>query len=148
MLRATLIAVSIVVGCAACGKGEDPLPAKPQLKLDRDSIGFGQEFNSGTYIGQSPLQSLRLENGGQQDLTITSVTFAGPSQFTASQPAKTTLKSKEYTYVQLSFTPTEEKIYEGTLTIVSNADNTPMKTVKISGRGIAPPDAGVSDGGM
>lgn len=143
LLAPLVIAVAIIVGSSGCGKGEEPLKPKPQLLLDRDSLGFGQEFNSGTFIGQSPVQSLRIQNDGQQLLTLTSVTLSGDSAFMMTPPPKTMLKQREFTFVQLSFKPTEEKVYSGTLTIVSDAENAPMKTVAVTGRGIKPtPDGG------
>lgn len=138
-LRA-LVTGLILVALAGCGK--ESMPDKPQLLLDRASIGFGQEFGSGTYIGTEPQESLLIENGGLQNLEISSVTIAGAAEFRITPPPKKTLKGKEHTFVQIFFKPTQVKAYSATLTIVSNAENTPSREVAVTGRGIAAPTDG------
>jgi hypothetical protein len=143
MIRALTIGFAIVA-LQSCSQGM-ALPQKPQLKLDRSSLGFGQEFGSGTFVGTEPTESLQISNGGQDTLTITSATLSGPdvAAFTQMGPASMTLKSGEQTFVQLVFTPTMSKVYDATLTIVSNADPAvsmtncgPSCAVAVSGKGI------------
>lgn len=126
---------------AAC---EKPLPEKPQLITDVDSIGFGQEFNSGTFIGTSAQRSLQLFNGGLTPLTISSTMMTGNdvSAFIVEQPLKMVIKGQETTFMRFFFQPKEARVYSATLTIISDAQNTPNKQIAISGRGINP------DGGM
>jgi hypothetical protein len=132
----TIASLAIVVSLAACGKQQ--LPDKPQLNLDRCAIGFAQEFGSGTVIGTRPQESLIIENGGLQDLTISSVTPSGAdvSAFEVTGPTKSTLKGLERAYVRIVFTPTQERCYAMDLTINSNAENLPAAVVHVSGRGI------------
>jgi hypothetical protein len=132
----TIASAAIVVALAACGK--QTLPEKPQLILDRCAIGFAQEFGSGTFIGTRPQETLILENGGLNNLTISEVTPSGSdtSAFEVTGPTKTTLKGNERAYVRLVFTPTEARCYAMDLTIKSNAENLPSATVHVSGRGI------------
>ncbi|MBI3186021.1 MAG: hypothetical protein HYZ28_28120 [Myxococcales bacterium] len=118
------------------------MPQKPQLVVDRDSIGFSQEFGSGTFIGTKPQESLMLQNKGLENLLITSVSMAGDSAFTINGPLKSELKGNERTYIQIIFAPTAEKNYSATITIVSNAENTPQKLVPVTGRGLKAGDAG------
>ncbi len=136
MTRALSICTAILA-LSACSPGTD-LPVKPQLKLDRDSLGFGQEFGSGTYVGTMPMQNLKISNGGQQALTLTSAELSGPdaAAFTKSGPGSNTLKSGEDTFIQFVFAPTQARLYSATLTIVSNAENAPSKTVAVTGKGI------------
>lgn len=111
--------------------------------MDRDSIGFAQEFGSGTYIGTAPQESLLIENGGLETLTLHSATLQGDDAFTLEGPLKTELKGKERTFLRIIFSPTEEKQYQATITLSSNAENAPTKLIPVSGRGIRPdPDAG------
>ena len=109
---------------------------------DRDSLGFGQEFGSGAFIGTKPTDSIQITNGGLENLEISSATYSGDQAFTAEGPLKMTLKGKETTFIRVIFTPTAEKLYTGSLLIVSNAESntksSPMKTIGISGRGFAP----------
>jgi hypothetical protein len=121
------------------------LPQKPQLKLDRASLGFGQEFGSGTFVGTEPTESLQITNGGQDPLTISMATMTGPdvAAFTQMGPTTMTLKSNEQTFVTLVFKPTAIQVYSAKLTIVSNADPAVSKTncgpncdVPITGKGV------------
>jgi len=134
MTRALAIAFTILA-LAACPGGND-LPVKPQLKLDRSSIGFGQEFGSGTFVGTSPQQSIQITNGGQQDLVISGTTLTGDPAFTKNGPSTTTLKSNEQTFVQLIFTPTAAGNFSAKLNIASNAENAPSQDVPVTGKGI------------
>ena len=143
--------MSLIVASVGCGG--KPVPEKPQLILDRDSIGFGQEFSSTTRIGTAPQESLLLlSNGGLADLVISSVTYSGDSAFMVSGPVKvgadgkTIIKGKDSDYLRIVFTPLAEKLYSGSITIVSNAENYPTKVVKVSGKAAFPSDGG-TDGG-
>lgn len=106
--------------------------------VDRDSIGFGQEFGSGTFIGTKPQESLILWNGGLEKLFISSVQLTGDREFTMEGPQKLELAGKERTFIRFIFAPTQVKTYSATLTIVSNAENAPQKVIGISGRGVSP----------
>ncbi len=133
----------IFLALAACGNEEEP-PMEPTLFLDRESLGFGQEFGLNTYVKQETTESLYIENRGQQTLEITEVTKSGASQFTLVLPeqlAKGEPVRLEYgkrTFVQLYFKPTEARKYEGKLLIKSNAANAPQKEILLSGVGVNP----------
>jgi hypothetical protein len=124
-----------------------------QACADRSSLGFAQEFGSGTFIGQRPQDTLSIKNGGLADLTITSANFSGDSAFTvttepASLPA--TIQGNKYFYMRVVFAPTEAKLYTGKITVQSNAENGVTREFPVSGCGV-PTDGGVStcyrDGG-
>lgn len=148
MTRLAAIAwFGIIVASSGCGK--ESLPQKPQLIVDRESLGFGLEFGSGVYIGTMKTDSIQITNGGLQDLTISSATYSGDQVFAVEGPLKTTLKGKETTFIRVIFTPTEEKMYMGSILISSNAEtnattkSSPMKTIGLSGRGFKPGDGGM-----
>src|SRR3712207_1651901 len=50
----------IVIALAACGN--DGPSEQPELYVDRDSLGFGQEFGTGAYVNQEITESLYIEN--------------------------------------------------------------------------------------
>ena len=114
--------------------------------LDRDTLTFGQEFGSGTFIGTSPLESVQLTNSGDAQLVITSAKLTADPQFKFTPPSKTTLAPSESTYLEAIFSPTAIGTYRGSILIVSNAENAPMKSIALSGCGIGP-DGGRPDGG-
>jgi len=135
----------------------DSLLQKPQLCADRNSLGFAQEFNSGTYIGTKPVENLAIRNGGIEDLRIDAVATSGDSAFkyTYSWEADggtlpTNVKGTTTAFIQVEFAPTQAKRYTGSITITSNAENAPQKIFEVSGCGV-PADGGASpcygDGG-
>jgi len=139
MTRALTIGVAILA-LQACSSGPS-LPQKPQIKFDRSSLGFGQEFGTGTFVGTSVPESLQITNGGQDPLTISSVTLTGDdtSVYTivsgGAMPAGP-VKSNDMTFVQILFAPTAVKLYTATLNIVSNAENEPNAMLMVSGKGV------------
>jgi hypothetical protein len=133
-----LFLASIVTVAAACG-GSQEIPVKPTLFIDRTKLGFGQEDNSGTYIGATGYDSILLRNDGQDELDLTSVTLTGDDgKFTQVGPDKTTLKYQDTASIEIDFEPSKPKVYSGTLVIASNAANTPSVTVTLSGCGVTP----------
>lgn len=137
MRKALLMA--IFIGLAGCGKGAPDLPVAPQLITDRDSLGFGQENGSGTYVGTSAANSIQLLNQGQDDLVIQSVDLSGDSAFTMEGPDVDTVISGTSALVTVYFTPPSADTFSATLTITSNAENAPTKEIEITGLGIDPP---------
>ena len=110
------VVAAVVIVIVALGCGRDSLPQKPQLIVDRESLGFGQEFGSATFIGTQPQDSIQISNGGLEDLTL-SATYSGDPAFSIDGPLKTTLKGKEHTFIRVIFAPVQEKIYTGSIAI-------------------------------
>lgn len=133
-----------VIFFALAGCGNDDPPVEPQLFVDRDTIGFGQEYGTGAYVNQQISESLYIENTGQQPLEITAVTKSGASQFTLTLPEPLTrgepvrLEYGKRTFIQVDFKPTQARKYEAKLLIKSNAANAPEKEIAISGVGYNP----------
>jgi hypothetical protein len=153
-----IVGTLIFLALGSCGKAstgpcdtDGELGQKPILCTERDSIGFGLEFGSGTFIGAKPTQTFMIYNNGIPELTISEVTLTGDNAFTMMGPLKTALvgtkKEDRQTFVQLVFAPTQFKIYNAKLTIKSNASNLPEKVIPVAGRGCTPsmPDAGVEE---
>ena len=131
----------ILLAAAGCGGGDDvKLEKGPFLFVDRDSLGFDQEFGTGTYIGASTFNALYISNHGDQPLELSDVVPALPAEFTLQKPdLPHTLQSREAITFQVQFTPTKEQVYSGKFTLVSNALNTPQKDIAVSGKGVKPP---------
>jgi hypothetical protein len=135
----------IVLSLAGCGEDGIELEKGPSLKVDRPMVGFGLEFNSGTIIETTGFSSLALENGGDEPLVITKITRTGPSvfsvrlppEFTSTQPLQ--LESRERTFVELQFKPTDKLKYDGALIIESNDPKTPQREIKLVGCGLLNP---------
>ncbi|MDP2273553.1 MAG: hypothetical protein Q8N23_35110 [Archangium sp.] len=150
--------LAILSGLAACGKAPvacdgESLTNAAQACPDRASLGFAQEFNSGTFIGTSVPEAIRIQNGGIADLNITSATFSGDTAFTLSTEPSTlpaTIKGNKNFFIRVLFAPTEAKLYTGKITVQSNAELAPSLEFDVSGCGV-PTDGGTSpcyrDGG-
>ena len=147
-LLAALLTVATLTACGAPPKVCDPdvLLDAAQACPDRASIGFAQEFGSGTVIGTSVQNSIRVLNGGLADLHVSSVTFTGDSAFTMKTAPDTlpaTIKGNQNFLVTVYFAPTEAKAYTGSIVISSDAQNEPSLTIGVSGCGV-PTDGGTS----
>jgi hypothetical protein len=77
-----------------------------------------------------------LTSSGSGPLTITSVTAS--TNFTASSSCVSPLAAPSTCTIAITFVPTLKQAYTGTLTVSTNAANSPM-TVALSGTGIALP---------
>jgi hypothetical protein len=132
--------------CATPCNSDNPLNDKAYLCSDRASLGFAQEFNSGTFIGQRPQETLSIRNMGLESLVVESATLSGDSAFTlTTEPATlpATVPGKQYFLARVVFAPTQAKQYVAKLTVVSNAENAPSQEFEISGCGV-PTDGGAS----
>ena len=134
----SVIAGFIIVGLMACGKPADEHPNEPTLRVDRNAVDFGREFNTAVWIGTAPQESLLLENQGLQPLVIESVKQSGDSAFKYELPEKLEIAPLGHSFIRVTFTPTEAKDYAGSLLIVSNAANEPQKTIQLAGKGVKP----------
>ena len=124
----------------------DDLTTSAQACADRASLGFAQEFGSGTKIGTAPQETLSIKNGGIADLTITAATFNGDPAFSmttepTSLPA--TVKGNQYFFMRVVFAPTEARAYSGKITLQSNGEKSPSIEFPITGCGV-PTDGGTS----
>jgi hypothetical protein len=131
-LRAALLAAlgALLALGTGCEEDETP-PQKPQLNVNREVVDLGPVF-----IGTKPQDSLMIENGGLETLTITEVTKQGSSAFTFTGPTKMELAGRERAFIQVVFEPKAPQTYDGTLVIKSNAENAPEKSVELTGRGV------------
>jgi hypothetical protein len=149
------IAVVVALFCAcACGSGKS-LPVQPQIDVSPAGLYFGSDLCLAVYINTSPENDLQIENEGQDPLTLTSVSMGSSDVFQLAGPnmilpdggtqsgVPMTLQSQQRAFLRVIFSPTAVVKYTDTITIVSNAQNSPTLTVPVRGVGAADP----SDGG-
>jgi hypothetical protein len=138
----------ILLALAGCGEGEEiKLEKGPYLQVDRESLGFGLEFGSGTFIGTTGFNSLYLENRGDQPLKLTGVSKTGNAAFTLRLPTELAegqplvLESLKRAFIEVQFKPQDVKLYQGVLAIKwDNAGTEVTKEIALSGCGIRPPN--------
>lgn len=104
---------------------------QPALTITPASVSFGN-----VTVGSPSTQTVQLTNSGTGTLTISqvSVTGSGFSLGTVSLPIN--LTSGQSTTFNVQFAPTTASAFSGSVTIVSNAPNSPA-TVALSGTGVA-----------
>ena len=118
---------------------------KPQIVTDRDSI-----VDQTIYAGQHHNQTLQVTNKGQQDLVVSTYALQADPGWTLTNTTliqasdgslNNTVKSNQTAFIQMTCKPTSTgQTINGTLTINSNAENKPAKTVTVScGPAVAPP---------
>ena len=165
LISGGISSLAILSGLSACGNPAvlpdggsaictgDYLDTVAQACADRGSLGFSQEFGSGTFIGFRPQDTISIKNGGLTDLTITSANFSGDSAFTVTtEPTAlpAVIKGNKYFYMRVVFAPTEARLYTGKITVLSNGQVSPSRDFALSGCGVQQ-DGGTSpcyrDGG-
>ena len=132
-------------GIACGGDSGGDLPAKLQIVTDRDSI-----VDQAIFAGQQKNQTLQIINKGQQDLVVSGFTLqadtgwtlvsTSPTLFQEDGTQSATVKSNKTAFLFMTCKPTTAgETITGTLTINSNAENKPTKTVDVScGPAVAP----------
>jgi hypothetical protein len=170
MLKRVLVlgtAVIAVAAVGACGGDSGSLPAKPQIVTDRDTIVgsvFVGRLPDGGLGVQSRQDILQVSDKGQQDLVASSIAVTGDQALSLVTPViiqpvalpdggtgsttSNTLKSNSAGFLTVKCAPPAQLgasdggsiKYTGQLTIVSNAENKPTKTVGIECTAV---DAGI-----
>jgi Abnormal spindle-like microcephaly-assoc'd, ASPM-SPD-2-Hydin len=105
---------------------------QPQISVVPGSVSFGT-----VTVGQTNSQTITLSNPGSANLNVTQ--FAGPGTgfgLTGLALPLTLAPGKSTTFT-LSFTPTSGTSSSSSLTLVSNAPNSPT-TIPLSGTGLSP----------
>ena len=99
------------------------------LGTNPSSLGFGT-----VRVGGNSSLSTTLTNNGNSNVTISSVTMPGTGFNASGVTAGTTLTPNQSLTLNVAFTPTAAGSLVGTVTVVSNATNSPT-TVALSGTG-------------
>lgn len=136
-----LASLSILVVLSAC-RNSPTVPLNPQIKTNRNSVGFGSEQGFGVFVGTSVQDSLDIQNTGTHDLVISSVSVTGDNAFTYQGPQPMQVAGLQHSAVSFYFRPPASGTYSATFTINSNAENASVKTITLAGTGVNP------DGGM
>ncbi len=134
-----LFALTMLVGCQGLSAGAKSNTTPPPQQNDPSgSLGVNTlslDFGS-VPVASSKTLSLTATNNGAADITVSSVTFSAP-QFTLSQPTiPLTIAAGQSSTFSVVFAPTAVGNITGTMTITSDASNSPA-VVSLSGAGVA-----------
>jgi hypothetical protein len=105
---------------------------QPQISVVPGSVSFGT-----VTVGQTNSQTITLSNPGTANLTVTQSAGPGTGFGLTGLAFPLTLAPGKSTTFTVSFTPTSGTNSSSSLTLVSNAPNSPT-TIPLSGTGLAP----------
>ena len=138
MLKRFLVSCSVVLGAIAIGCGGESgggtLPDKPQIQTDRDSIVDNM------FVNQQRTETLQVTNKGIQDLVVSGYGLSGDSHIAlvnttilqSDGSSSNTIKSNKTGFISMTCQLPSAGTANSTLTINSNAENTPVKTVTVT----------------
>jgi endonuclease/exonuclease/phosphatase family metal-dependent hydrolase len=105
--------------------------------VDNASVTNSDEISFGSTLeGNQLTKTMEIKNTGNPDLVISNVSVTGRG-FSSSTLSDNTLSFNETAELTLTFEATGEGIYEGDITLTSNAENAPSFTLSLSGEGFA-----------
>ena len=87
-------------------------------------------------VGQNNSQTIRLSNTGDGNVTISRVSVSGSDFRIAGLTVPTVIASGKSATFNVQFTPTSSGSIAGTVSLVSDASNSPL-TISVSGTGVA-----------
>jgi hypothetical protein len=142
-----------IVMLAGCGS-QQSLPVDPQIVVSPSDILFRTDLGAECLVGATCTDGTTITNGGQDTLTIASLTLSGDTDhvFSFITPAPdgqncdagvasgamcNINRSPDSAVLSLNFTPKADKLYTATVTITSNGANdggTVALNVKAQGR--------------
>src|SRR5712691_10584670 len=105
---------------------------QPQLSVTPPSVSFGNVL-----VGSTGVQNLTLTNSGTANLTIAQDSFTGAGFSISGLTFPLTLAAGQSSTLSVQFTPTATVSVSGSVSLVSNAPNSPS-TIALSGTGVQP----------
>jgi ASPM-SPD-2-Hydin domain-containing protein/HYDIN/CFA65/VesB family protein len=118
--------------CAGYSNANTQSTSSKTLSATPASINFGS-----VSVGSSSTKSVTLTNGGNATVTVSQAKVSGAA-FTVTQgtPLSSIAASQSVT-LQIRFAPSSSGSLSGSLTVTSDADNSPT-TINLTGSGVAP----------
>jgi len=112
--------------------------SQPQISLAPGSVNFGN-----VVTGTTSVQTIKLTNSGTANLTVSQDTLPGKGFNASGLSLPLTLSPGQSSNFNVAFAPAATGIVSGSLSLVSNATNSPA-TLAVSGTGVAPTPPSVS----
>ena len=122
-----------MAGCAGLGSQSPPsLAGIAQLSASPGSVNFGS-----VGVGVTSKQVVIFSNAGSGSLTISQAAVSGVGFTMTGQTFPITLSAGQTSSINVQFAPTVSGSTTGSVSVVSNATNTPT-TIALSGTGVQP----------
>lgn len=136
----TLAVLTLSALSLACGPGtggnDGGSGNNPRLATYPARVDFGLDAGTPVDIASVGTQTLTLKNIGTGTLELTSVTYQGDPEFTATRPAAMSLGPDAGTDLTITFSPMDARAYSGRIIINSNAKNIATGTAAITVMGL------------
>ena len=140
-----LLLALILAGCEGDKKGgctpseeEPPLEPRAAIEVFPESVDFGE-----VPIRTSPVETqvVTVRNAGTADLLVSRIAFSedsAPEFGLLVEISEVTLRPEEQLKVAVTFSPSAEVAFYGTLLVRSNDPERPQVAVPLTGKGVAP----------
>jgi Abnormal spindle-like microcephaly-assoc'd, ASPM-SPD-2-Hydin len=119
---------------ALSGTGEG---SSRTLDVTPGSVSFGD-----VDVNETSTADVTLKNGGNSNISVTSVTSSGTGLSTTGVSANTTIEPRQSATIKAEYAPKAAGNLSGTITIASNASNGTSIKVPVTGTAVAPPPSG------
>ena len=130
--RRFFLVISVGLCLGACEREAYVVSNPPLIVSGTDLIDFGP-----LPFDYTATRTVQIANAGQQQLTIDTIAIqTGGGAFMVASFEETVAGGASFDLV-IAFTPTEEKLYEGTLKITSNTQNGKDVMVILRGEGLS-----------
>jgi len=104
--------------------------SSPGLSVSPTNLTFGS-----ISVGATESQTITLQNTGNSNLTVSSVVATGNGFAATGIAVNTVLTPRQTATLTVNFNPTATGTFSGTITITSNASNSPTFVVPLTGSG-------------
>jgi hypothetical protein len=123
----------LTVALSGTGEGSSRV-----LDVTPGSVSFGD-----VDVNETSTADVTLKNGGNSNISVTSVRSSGTGLSTTGVSANTTIEPGQSATVKAEYAPKAAGNLSGTITVASNASNGTV-TVPVSGTAVTPPPSGSS----
>src|SRR5260370_21589889 len=118
-----------IAGCSGIAKQKPPSPSG-QLSASPSSVAFGD-----VEVGTTSTQTVTLSSAGTGSLTVSQAAVSGAGFIMTGQTFPLTLSAGQSSSLSVQFAPTVTGSTTGSLSLLSNASNSPS-SVTLNGNGV------------
>ena len=129
-LLSLLLVMAGTLNCGGCDSEAFVVRNPPLLVVGTDILDFGK-----LPLAYTATRKVQLVNAGDQTLVFEEMALTGDTEVFVLAPAEESISSGDEMELLISFTPSEEKIYEAVLTLKSNSRNKTETEIRLTGEG-------------
>src|SRR5712692_9794409 len=119
-------------GCSGVASSNTPSTPSAIISTTPSSVSFGN-----VATGTTNTQTVMVSNSGNADLKISQASMTGAGFSMSGLNAPVTIAAGQSSTFTASFSPTTTTSYSGSVSITSNASNSPTTMIPLNGTGMA-----------